>query len=193
MAEKSIDEEIKEIQLQTARLNLERDKEALAKFRADEAVRHRNNKQRQAQLQSDRSTKLAQAARCKHKQGGDPKSPLEGDAMADSALYTMKMPDILPGGMQTIMIKCLRCPLRVFTPHPSRASKKLREGETRAQMEARVAEYQKDLKEFDRLMEESRKKKSPESREPMDCGVTISGRNDDGEMVFWQRPCDVAA
>ncbi|MGA2087004.1 MAG: hypothetical protein ABSG60_15955 [Terracidiphilus sp.] len=179
-----LDLEIKRIDLETKQLDLEEAKERNQRLKNEKADRSRKNRQRQAQLATDRANRKALMAECNHRQGGSPKNPYKGKG--DSALSVFNMPDGF-----TKLIKCIICRGECWSPHPADQATAIREGETAAQRDARVAKYHADLAEFNRLYDLAKDKLSEEAAQEMQCGVTITTTNTEtGAPVLRRRPCD---
>lgn len=183
----ALDLEIKRIELETKQLDLEDARDRNQRMKADKADRARKNSQRQAQLATDRAARRKMAKLCSHRSGASPGNPYEGDDMADTTLLVALMPD----GFTKLILCYGPCRLRMFSPHPVDGAKACRAGESAKERDARVKDFLEDQEEFDRLLALAKKKKSPEARAPMDCGVTISVTNEEtGMPVLRQRPCD---
>ena len=184
MAEKSIQQQIEEMQLEAAKLNLEELRESIAERKANKEVKARQNKQRQTQLLNDLRNRNLIAAGCNHRQGASPADPYNGKGA--SALNVASMPDGF-----TRLVMCGICRLRVFSPHPRNGGTKPRQGETPAQAKARVEKYKEELAAFNKLVEHSKDKLTAEASQMMDCGVTIVTTNEEtGAPVLRDRPCD---
>lgn len=180
--------QIAQAQLDKARMELELTNEQVAQFKAGRESRSRQNKQRQAQLQKDRLEVARAANDCSHRQGGSAGRQGTPHGKGQSALTIAKMPDD-----RTELIMCAICRLRVFTPDPRRGSKRAQEGETAADVKARLAEYQNDVKEFSALKTLQLDKLTAEAAQPMDCGLTFRFVDEDGREVLVPRPCDAYA
>jgi hypothetical protein len=177
-----VDAEIKRVELETALLNLEAAKDENARIKADKAVRSLQNRQRQQQLKTDHIEKKKVIETCTHRQGGSPGRERKGSG--PSALRVV----ILPDNRELIM--CANCPLRIFSPLPSEKAPRVRRGETEAARDVRVAKYQADLKEFERLKEQSQDQLTPEAAAPMHCGKTFQFEDGNGNQVSMPAPCD---
>lgn len=185
MADKTFDEiqrEIAEIQLQTARINLEKAKDENAQYEASKVLRSRLNRQRQGQLRTDHIERATVIRGCTHKQGGSPGRERRGDGM--SALRVVILPD------NRTLIMCANCPLRVFSPLPSDRNPRPKPGETAAEAKARVLQYKADLEEFQKLEEKAAQQLTPEAATPMHCGKQFSFAGRDGEAIIMPAPCD---
>lgn len=183
MSEKTIQDQIAAVQLETAQLQLERQKEENAQYKARKAEKERQNAQRQEQLSIDRNNRVRTAALCTHRQGGTPRNPMKGKG--PTALKRIKMPDGF-----TVLIACSICRLRKYSPHPMNKSPKRKKDESEAQAKARVEKYEADVIEFARLNEEAEDGLTAEATQPMDCGVKFRVTDADGRPVYRQRPCD---
>lgn len=181
-----IEQEIKRVQLETARLQLDEQRDRNEHLKATKAEKSRRNMERQKQLRAEVSTRTQISNKCKHRQGGTPKNPLNGKG--PTALNIAMMPDGF-----TKLIMCSVCRLRVFTPHPRNQSTKPRDGETAAQAKNRAGQYQDDLEYYNRLMEMAKDNLTEEGAQEMDCGTTIVLRDDEGREVLPTRPCDTYA
>lgn len=185
MAEKTLDEiqhEIAAIQLQTARINLEKAKDENAKYEANNALRSRLNRQTQRQLRTDHYERARVIRDCTHRQGGSPGRERRGDG--PSALRVVILPDT------RTLIMCANCPLRVFSPLPTDKSPRQKPGETAAEAKARVVHYRTELEEFERLEMLSAQQLTPEAAAPMHCGKQFTFAGRDGESMVMPAPCD---
>jgi hypothetical protein len=175
--------ELEKVQLETAQLQLEEQKERNERFKAEKADKSRKNAQRQQQLKSDRANREKISAQCKHRQGGTPANPYNGKGA--TSLNVAKLPDGF-----TKVIMCTVCRLRCFTPHPADGSKKQRKGESADQREMRVEKYLAAKETYERLLEQSKDTLTEEAAQEMDCGTYITLVNEDGANVLPRRPCD---
>lgn len=178
--------ETAQVNLERSRLELEQTKETVAQWKGDREQRQRTNKQRQTQLRNDREEVARIARVCTHRQGGSPKNPYGGKGQA--ALSVAQMPD-----GHTQLVTCAICRLRVFSPNDRDMAKNSRPGESRDDAKRRVEKYLQARAEFDRLLELSQDKLTPEAAAPMHCGVTFTYMNGDGQEVLLPRPCDAYA
>jgi hypothetical protein len=185
MATKSTDlqERLDAIALRKAELELIETEERVQLAEGARDAKRRQNLQRQAQLRIDLMTRKAVSDKCNHRQGGSPKRQYEGTG--DTALKVVMLPD---GFSRLIM--CSICRLRVFSPHPQDQSTNVRGKETPVQAVERVEKWLVDTAVFNDLLEKSKRSKSVEFTEPMDCGVTMQVTNGEGMPVFRRRPCD---
>jgi len=192
MTPAEMDEEMKRQQLIHMRLQTEQLTESNAQFLAKKAQRERTNRQRQAQLQTDRDGRKKLRNICNHRQGGTPKQPYRGKG--PTSLNIVKMPDGF-----TVHIMCGICHGRWWSPFPPDQSQKPKfiraenRRETAREVQARVKKYREDKAEFDALMEKAEDGLTPESTTPMDCGVKIKVTDGDGMPVFRPRPSDLYA
>jgi hypothetical protein len=177
------DDELREIQLQTARLTLEEARDRIAVNTAKKAQKARMNAQRQGQLRIDNAGRREVARLCSHRQGATPKNPLKGKG--PTALNVIKMPDGF-----TIMIQCSICRLNLYSPFPGNMSQKVKAGETKDDMKHRVEKFHADKKFFDLMLEKATEGLTEESTQAMDCGVKIRVTDADGMPVYRPRPSD---
>ncbi|MBA0087513.1 MAG: hypothetical protein HRJ53_21215 [Acidobacteria bacterium Pan2503] len=171
-----------QLQLEKAEMEMEQTKENVEQWKNEREERSRRNTQRQTQLKSDINERANSARSCTHRQGGS-FANLHG-GKGPSALTTVILPD------ERVLIMCSICPMRVFSPFPGDASRKLRRGETKEQMEARVARHQQAMEEFERLAEQARDKLTEEASQAMHCGKTFRFLDADGNQVQVPAPCD---
>jgi hypothetical protein len=122
---------------------------------------------------------------CTHRQGGSPGRERKG--AGHSALRVV----ILPDNRELVM--CANCPLRVFSPLPIDKNAKQRTGETAAEAKLRVAKYERDLVEFEKLTEMAADQLTPEAAQPMHCGKQFSFQGKDGNNMVMPAPCDAYA
>lgn len=181
---KDLDLRIKQTLLREAEMRLEMTEETVTAYQNTKADRERKNRQRQAQLATDRANLKALSKQCSHRQGGSPKNPYKGKG--DSALNVFNMPDGF-----TKVVKCIVCRGVMWSPHPADQAKNQRLGESAAERDARVAKYEADLAEFDRLYEMAKDKLTEEAAQEMECGTTISTTDlNTGAPILRRRPCD---
>lgn len=171
-----------EVQLEQAEMELEKTREDVEQWKSAREDRSRRNKQRQGQLRSDLNSRASNARDCTHRQGGSFNKPNGGKG--PSALTISILPD------ERELIMCSICPLRVFSPFPGDGSRRLRKGETKEQMEARVARHEEAKKEFEALREHARDKLTDEASRPMHCGKTFKFLDGEGNQVQVPAPCD---
>lgn len=189
MAEKSMQQQLEEIQLKTAQMNMKIAQRELEKFEAQERSKSLQNAQRQSELASKMRGRWKVAKKCSHRQGASPKNIYKGKG--DTTLKKIKMMDGF-----TILIHCAICRLAVFSPHPydqnpePQVDFRTHKMETEAQAKARVAKWQADTKEFDELLEKSEESKSDEYSSTMDCGNTFEVKDHKGMPVYRRRPSD---
>jgi hypothetical protein len=186
---KSMKQQLEEIQLKTAMMNMKIAERELQKFEAKEASKSMQNAQRQSELASKTLGRAQLAAKCAHKQGASPKNIYKGKG--DTTLKKVKMMDGF-----TILIHCAICRLAVFSPHPydqnPEPQKNFRTGqmETEAQAARRVMKWEKDTHKFEILLEKSEESKSDEYSSTMDCGNTFEVKDGRGMPVYRRRPSD---
>lgn len=183
MAEQS---RLEEIALRRAEIGLERDEQEIDQWEAQRAQKSLTNRQRQSQLRQDLIGRKAVSDNCNHRQGGTPKQPYKGKG--DTALKVVLLPD---GFSKLVM--CAICRLREFSPHPRDKSSKPREGETAAQAKTRSKAFDERKARFDKLLDDSQDAISADFTQPMDCGVTFTFTNEDGNPIYKERPCDTYA
>lgn len=178
-------EELAAVQLETAKIGLERAREDNAKWVGEREVKSRQNRDRMAQLQAEVNGRELTTRQCKHRQGGTPKNPFGGKGA--TSLKVVRMPDGF-----TKMIMCSVCRLRLFSPHPRDGAQGLRKGETEAQRDRRIAKYEAAEKRFQELYERSQTETlTDEAAQEMDCGTTITMTDAlTGNPVLPKRPCD---
>lgn len=181
-----LDAELKRVQLETAQLQLDEQREKNHTLKAQKAEKSRQNQARQTQLRSEVETRASITRKCRHRQGGTPKNPYNGKG--PTALNIATMPDGF-----TKLIMCGICRLRIFTPHPRDASKKPKGNETAAEAKNRVERYNEDLERYNELLEMAKDNLTEEGAQEMDCGTTIVLRDEDGREVLPIRPCDTYA
>jgi hypothetical protein len=182
-SEAEIRAELAEVELENAKLRLEQTREETAQWKAGRAQRRRLNEQRQGQFKVDLRERQEKIRRCTHRQGGSPGAETRGKG--SSALRGVVMPQD-----ERRMIMCANCPLRVWEPRRADAGTRLRKGETEAQRDKRVAKYERDLEEFERLWEQSQDQLTPEAGRPMHCGKTFNFTDADGNLAHVPHPCD---
>lgn len=185
MADKTITEieaQIKAIELETAQIRLEQMKEENETYGARKAARLRANEQRLAQLRTDHAEKRAVIKECTHRQGGSPGRERKG--AGPSALRVVILPD------ERQLVMCANCPLRVFSPRATDKSPAQRKGETATQAKARVARYETEMAEFEKLATLAQDQLTPEAAQPMHCGKTFNFQDRDGNNMSLPAPCD---
>jgi hypothetical protein len=189
MAEKTMAQQLEDIQLKTAEMNMKIAQRQLEKFEAAERSKSLQNAQRQSELASKMRGRAAVARKCSHRQGASPKNIYKGKG--DTTLKKVRMMDGF-----TILIHCAICRLAVFSPHPydqnPEPQKNFRTGkmENAEQAKARVAKWKADTKAFDELLEKSEESKSDEYSSTMDCGNTFEVKDHKGMPVYRRRPSD---
>ena len=185
----TMQEQLEEIQLKTAQMNMKIAQRALEEFEAKERSKSVQNAQRQSELASKMRGRWQVAKNCSHKQGASPKNIYKGKG--DTTLKKVRMMDGF-----TVLIHCGICRLAVFSPHPydqnPEPQKDFRTGkmETEAQAKKRVGKWHKDTQIFKDLLEKSEESKSDEYSSTMDCGNTFEVRDHKGMPVYRRRPSD---
>lgn len=175
------------VQLEREELELEETREATAQRKAERGQKARKVEMSQATLQKARENAHHLAKACAHRQGGQNGNLYKGKG--PTALKVEKHPDGF-----TIKIRCLNCPLRVTSPFPPNGSKKLKQGETPADRDVRVAKFKEDKERFDRLYEMSQEDAlSAEAAQAMESGMTFKFLDDDGNQIYKPRPSDTYA
>jgi hypothetical protein len=185
MADKSLAEleaETKRIQLETAQIELEEARERNAQWKNAREARSRQNRQRQGQLRADLIDKTRVIRECTHRQGGSPGRERKGTG--PSALRVVILPD------ERQLVMCANCPLRVFSPLPSLKNPERLRGESANDAKERVAKYNRELEEFERLVIHSQDQLTPEAAGAMHCGKTFSFQGRDGNNIIMPAPCD---
>jgi hypothetical protein len=172
-----------QVNLEKSRLELEQTREQVAQWKGQREQRQRTNAQRQMQMGKDREEVARIARACTHRQGGSPKNPYGGKGQ--SALSVAQMPD-----NRTLLITCAICRLRVFSPNERDMAKTPRPGESKEDAKKRLEKYLEARAEFDKLLELSQDKLTPEAAAPMHCGVTFTFMDGEGREVLIPRPCD---
>ena len=167
-SKEEIERELLEVNLETSRLALERQKEDNQVFVMTREQRARQNAQRQQSLAQDAANRAARQAVCLHRQGGGPDDTLEGDGKSCLTLSRVFFAN-------NFLIQCNRCDLALQRPHPALKSKKLRDGETAAMRDERIRKYNEDLAHYNRLLAEAKGNKL----RPM-LGPTFEFSDEDG-------------
>lgn len=189
MAEKTMQQQLEEIQLKTAQMNMKLAERELQKFEAQERSKSTQNAQRQSELASKMRGRWQVAMKCSHKQGASPKNIYKGKG--DTTLKKVRMMDGF-----TVLIHCAICRLAVFSPHPydqnPEPQKNFRTGvmESDVQAKARVRKWKADTAAFAELLEKSEESKSDEYSSTMDCGNTFEVKDHKGMPVYRRRPSD---
>jgi hypothetical protein len=189
MAEKSMAEQLEEVQLKTALMNMRIAEQAVEKFEAEERAKSVQRKDRQAGFRSKVRGRANIAAGCSHKAGASQKNIYKGKG--DTTLKKVRMMDGF-----TLIIHCAICRLMVFSPHPYDRNPALQKNihtgkmETAAQAKARVEKWTADTAKFEKLLEQSEESKSDEYSSTMDCGNTFTVTDEQGLPVFRRRPSD---
>jgi len=186
-SEAEIRAELAEVELEAAKIRLEQTREANATYLADKGRRARENKQRQHQMKSDREDLARNIAECTHRQGGSPGRTNKGKG--PSALRGIYFPQD-----ERRLVMCSICSirggLRVWEPRKIDGVARTRKGESEAQMKARVAKFNEDLREFERLWEMAQDQLTPEAGQPMHCGRTFTFSDKEGNLAHVPHPCD---
>lgn len=113
MTAEEIDREIREINLETARMTRAQAKQAIQKFSDDEANRKRKSESAQRALRAEAHGKKMTAAQCAHKLGGfGNEDTFSGDDKPSIVITDLPIP-----GMRLVM--CVRCPKEWRSPDPS--------------------------------------------------------------------------
>jgi hypothetical protein len=174
MTNEELQREILEIDLQTRKLTLERQKEENQTFIQTREQRSAQNKQRQTLLkEAEKVRRYIQREVCLHKQGGGPDDRYEGDGK--SVLYLSRV-----FFSNNFLIQCPRCDLAEQRPHPARKSRKpIFEGETQRQIAERIELYNKDVKWYESLLKDAKTNKL----RPM-LGPTWEFQNEDGNTFI---------
>jgi hypothetical protein len=190
MADKSIQQQIAEAQLEREQILLEQTREQSAAYKAGKFQKARVNAQRQEQLAIDVRNRRAVSKQCNHRQGGTTRNPYKGKGK--TSLNRVLLPD---GFSKLIM--CSICRLRLFSPFPLNKTprpKRTATGvETSAQAAARVRKFHEDEKQFNKLWEDAEDSLTPEASQVMHCGVTFTVTDPDGMPIMKPRPCDTYA
>jgi len=99
-------------ELQSKILDLDRIKDENARRLAHKEAVEKHNRQIQLDVESEqRQIQLAQSI-CRHRQGGKPQNIYAGDGKA-----CVTRTQMLDG--YTWLLQCLRCRIKIFTPHPT--------------------------------------------------------------------------
>lgn len=189
MAEKTMQQQLEEIQLKTAQMTMKIAERQLQKFDAEERAKSTQNAQRQSDLKSKIIGRARVAANCSHKQGASQKNIYKGKG--DTTLKKVRMMDGF-----TLLVYCPICRLSEFSPHPydrnPERQKNFRTGkmETEAEARARERKWKADTAKFEKLLEQSEESKSDEYSSTMDCGNTFQVTDGKGLPVFRRRPSD---
>jgi hypothetical protein len=191
MAEKSMQQQLEEVQLKTAQMNLKIAERALQEFEAKERAKSVQKADRQATLRNYVIGRAKVCAGCNHRQGASQKNIYKGKG--DTTLKKVKMMDGF-----TLLIHCGICRLMVFSPHPydrnPEPQRNIHTGkmETREEANARVKKWKADTAAFERLLELADESKSDEYSSTMDCGNTFAVTDEKGLPVYRRRPSDFA-
>lgn len=167
-SKEEIEREILEVNLETSRLALDRQKEDNQIFTMTREQRTRQNHQRQLQLAAQATSKAAQQAMCLHRQGGGPDDTFEGDGKSCLTIARIFFAN-------NYLIQCPRCDLALQRPHPAMKSRKLRDGETAAMRDERIKKYDADLAFYNGLLAQAKQNKL----RPM-LGPTFEFSDEDG-------------
>jgi len=116
--------------LQAKLLDLDRIRDENAKRLAVKQANDNHNKQIQEQIKSEEAMLRFAQSVCRHRMGGYAKNIWAGDGRP-CVVRTQMLDGV------TYLLQCLRCRLKVLTPHPSLAQK------NPAQYQAEMALYQK--------------------------------------------------
>lgn len=146
------------VQMETAQIALEQQRETNEDYKQRKAIRARQNAKRQAQMVRDAKVMLALQKTCRHKQGGRHENVQKGDG---KSVLTRSL--IFFAG--NFLIQCNRCGLSVQRPNPllKKLNRKL---------------YEAAMDEYNRLLEMS----ESNGLEPM-LSPTFEFRNNDGDAI----------
>jgi len=179
-----LDLELKRTQLAEAKLRLELTKRNLEEFEAAERERERNKRQTQFQLETETQNLRTTQEQCLHKQGAPCRRPLKGTK--ESALRLIKLPDGF-----SMVIHCPICRMKVFSPHPDDRLTARREGETEAQMQARIAKFEADTARFRELLAVVESIEVGGDAVELDTGTEVTFRNArTGNPIYPRRAWD---
>lgn len=168
-----IQREILEVNLETARIGLEKAKAENQAYREVTESHNISNRQRQAHLaQVDANRERIQRL-CLHKQGGGPEDRYEGDGKSSLTLARVFFSN-------NFLIQCPRCDLALQRPHAKRKSTKaLFPGETKEQIKDRIALYNEEVTRYEGLLREAKGNKL----RPM-LGPTWEYQDEDGNVFI---------
>lgn len=128
--EKSLEQiqrEIAELDLQTKQLQYGEAKKRNELFVQAEDQRHRQNRQRQAELAQGRAAHASVVKVCRHKSGGSPRNILKGGGIGSFSIISRAL---MPDGV-TVLLQCARCRLRQYFRQLSGPEEaKLRKGDS---------------------------------------------------------------
>lgn len=105
-----IQKEIALVELETKKMQLARSKRDNELFQQAEETRHKNNRQRMAELKAGRESAEAIVNACRHKSGGGPANPLRGGGIGSFSTITRS---IMPDGV-TLFLQCPRCRMKEY-------------------------------------------------------------------------------
>lgn len=172
------------IQLEAEELNLEETRQASAERKALSSYKARQRNLRQANTQSQVQAARKLANLCSHRQGGQNGDMYKGKG--PTALKVEKHPDGF-----TLQIRCLACPLKIVSPIPSDASKKLKKGELAEERQARLEKFAEDKARFDKYYAMSQEDAlTTDAAAAMECGTTFKVTDEDGNQIYKPRPSD---
>lgn len=139
-----------ETQVRTAEIGLEQAEQNNETYQQTKQQRATQNKQRQTILATEAARRDALQRDCLHKQGGGPEDRYEGDGKSCLTLSRVFFSN-------NFLIQCNRCDLALQRPHPKlKSPKPLYDGETKAKIEARIAQYNEDVKRYEGLIREAK-------------------------------------
>jgi len=146
----TMQEELLEVQLETARIGLAKAKSENQAWHEREQSHKIANHQRQAHLKNVDAQRDAVQRACLHKQGGGPEDRYEGDGKSCLTLARVFFSN-------NFLIQCNRCDLAVQRPHPKRKTPRpLFKGETQEQIKNRIELYNEDVTRYEALLREAK-------------------------------------
>jgi hypothetical protein len=158
-----LQQQVLKVQLETAQIALEQQKEQNEQWKARREATSRNNKRRQAQLARDRKVMTATQRACRHRQGGRHENIKRGTGAS-----SLTRSEIFFQG--NFLIQCNRCGLKMQRPHPllRKIDRKL---------------YDKAMEEYNYLLAQSEENEL----EPMH-STTFTFTRDDGTPIIPRDP-----
>lgn len=172
------------LMLRKEELELKRVTKQVAEEEAQDAYKGRQQRLRQANTQNQVRAAKKLTSLCSHRQGGQNGDMYKGKG--PTALKIEKHPDGF-----TWQIRCLACPLKVVSPIPSNASKKLKKGELPDERAARLLKFDEDKALFDKYYAISQEEAlTNDASSPMECGTTFKVTDEDGNQIYKPRPSD---
>lgn len=172
LSNEDLQRHILEVEYQTKLHLLGQAEAANLNYSETEADRQRKRDQVQFNAKQAAINQDARERACKHHQGVGP-DDVNGPGSGKSCLTLSRI-----FFAWNWLIQCVWCGMKNQTPHPGRKNRKLLEGETAADRDARVKLYQKDLERHKELFEQARANKLP----PM-LGPSWSFTDEDGVEV----------